>query len=395
MTRRRPTARRAPKFSDARSNLNPRGWLSRFQEQAERIEADLEALVTQESPSDDAERVSSLARWVRDRLLARGVAAESRACPGRGDAVVARTGTGDGGAMILGHLDTVWPAGTLAEMPFRVEGDRARGPGVFDMKAGIAVALAVLEATAAEGTSSGATLLLVPDEEVGSAASRRLLLELARSHQCVYVLEPSLDGAAKTARKGTGVFQIGLRGRAAHAGLEPDAGASALAELARYVLFLESLGDSARQTTVTPTVAQSGTRSNVVPESASLSVDVRVWSADEAARVEASIRGYRPADSRVSLQVEGGLDRPPLEPTPESEALFQRARLLSRELGFVLEAARVGGASDGNLTAAAGIPTLDGLGPRGGGAHARDEFIVVSDLPRRAALLAGLLEKDP
>ncbi len=296
--------------------------------------------------------------------------------------------------MLLGHLDTVWPVGTLQEIPFRVEGDRARGPGVFDMKGGIAVALAVLEAVAAQVGPCGATLLLVPDEEAGSAASRELLLEVARRHRSVYVLEPSQEGAAKIARKGAGRFRVRFQGRAAHAGLEPEAGISALAELARFVLFLESLGVSSRQTTVTPTLAQSGTQSNVVPECASLSVDARVWSAEEAQRVEASMRGYRLADPRVTFQVDGGFDRPPLEPTPESEALFVRARRLAKELGFELGAVRVGGASDGNLTAAAGLPTLDGLGPWGGGAHARDEFVVVSDLPRRAALLAGLVEGD-
>jgi glutamate carboxypeptidase len=374
--------------------LKPRDWLSQFQNQSDRIQADLEALVGRESPSDNPALVSSLAAWIRDRLRVSGADARSVACAGRGDAVVARIGAGNPEAMILGHLDTVWPAGTLREIPFRIEGDRARGPGVFDMKAGIAVAMAVFEAAAAQGRQPGVTLLLVPDEEVGTDASRSLLLELARSHRCVYVLEPSLDGAAKTSRKGAGVFRLAFRGRAAHAGLEPEAGASALAELARGVLFLESLADPVRETTVTPTVAQSGTRSNVVPESASLCVDVRVWSEEEARRVEAAIRGYRPADPRVSLRVEGSLDRPPLEPTPESERLFERARLIARELGFDLAAARAGGASDGNLTAAAGVPTLDGLGPRGGGAHAPDEFVVLADLPRRAALLAALLEGD-
>jgi glutamate carboxypeptidase len=375
--------------------VSSRERLARFRSQAERIEADLETLVRLESPSDDANGVSALAQWICERLRAGGVAAESRACPGRGDAVVARVGPPDGGAMILGHLDTVWPRGTLQEFPFSREGDVARGPGVFDMKAGIAVSIAALEALAASGGRAGATLLLVPDEEVGSSGSRQLLLELAREHRCVYVLEPSLDGAAKTARKGAGLFRLRFQGRAAHAGLEPEAGASALGELARSVLFLESLHHSGLQTTVTPTVAEAGTRSNVVPESAALTVDVRAWSSEEARRVEAAIRGYRPADPRVSVQVEGGFDRPPMEPTPESDAIFDRARGIAAGLDLELKAARVGGASDGNLTSAAGIPTLDGLGPRGGGAHAREEFVVLSDLPFRAALLTELLEADP
>ncbi len=370
--------------------MNPGGWLARFEERSDRIAGDLEALVVRESPSEDPERVSLLAAWVRDRLRERGVAAETRPCPGAGDAVVARIGPGgEGDVLLLGHLDTVWPAGTLREIPFRVAGDRATGPGVFDMKAGIAVAMAALEALAEE-RASRATLLLVPDEEIGSGASRALTLELARRHHRVLVLEPSDDGAAKIARKGHGLFHVRFRGRAAHAGLEPERGASALLELARFVLFVEGLADSGSGTTVVPSRARSGLRTNVVPEDGELSVDARAWTREEAERLERSVAAYRSADSRVSVSVEGGFDRPPLVPTPDSLALFQRARGVAGELGFGLEAARVGGASDGNFTAAAGIPTLDGLGPRGGGAHARDEFVLMSDLPRRAALVAAL-----
>jgi glutamate carboxypeptidase len=305
--------------------------------------------------------------------------------------VLARVGADRAGTLLLGHLDTVWPVGTLAEMPFRVEGERAFGPGVFDMKAGIAVALSVLEALAGEPDPPPVTLLLVPDEEVGTQASRELLMHTARRQRQVLVLEPSLNGAAKVARKGTGVFETRFTGRAAHAGLEPENGASALAELARYVPFAEGLGEAAQGTSVSCTVARAGIAANVIPEAAQLSIDARVWSQAEAQRVEGALREYRSADVRVSVAVEGSFDRPPLEPTPESEALFGRARRIAGELGFELAAARVGGASDGNLTAAAGVPTLDGLGPAGGGAHARHEFVSLSDLPRRAVLLARLL----
>ena len=370
--------------------MTPRDWLSRFAAREGRLAADLESLVLQESPSDDAARVSSLARWVRDRLRESGVRAETRPCAGRGEALLARIGTGKAGALILGHLDTVWSAGTLDGFPFRVDGDRAYGPGVFDMKAGIAVAMSVVAELAAQGAGE-ASLLLVPDEEVGSAASRALTLELAQRHRIVLVLEPSLDGAAKIARKGNGVFRLDFRGRAAHAGLEPERGASALAELARCVLFLETLADASRETSVAATVAQSGAKTNVIPEDGRLFVDVRAWSEQEGERVTRAIRGYRPADARVEVAVEGSVDRPPLEPTPASLALYERARFLADELGFPLEAARVGGASDGNFTAAAGVPTLDGLGPKGGGAHARDEFVSLADLPARAALLAALV----
>ena len=368
----------------------PADWLRVFEAALPRMCADLEALVSMESPSDDASRVSALAAWIRERLRQRGVRAESRPCPPRGDAVLAGVG-GAPGTLILGHLDTVWPVGALAEQPFRIQADVATGPGVFDMKAGIAVAMAALEAVAREPPPPAATLLLLPDEEVGTEASRELLLEEARRHRQVLVLEPSLDGAAKVARKGTGLFEVAFTGRAAHAGLEPELGASALAELARLVLFADGLGSSELGTTVTPTVAQAGSKTNVVPEKAALSIDVRVWSKDEAERVERDLRGYVSSDPRVGIAVRGGFDRPPMEATPASEALYGKAKAIAHDLGFELGAARVGGASDGNLTAAAGIPTLDGLGPCGGGAHARNEFVVIPDLPRRAALLTRLI----
>ncbi len=366
-------------------------WKAVFEADLPRMLDDLEAMVRLESPSDDAGRVSLLATWVRDRLRERGVAAELRPCPPRGEAMLASIGAREGGTLLLGHLDTVWPAGTLATFPFRMEGDRASGPGAFDMKAGIAVALAVLAGLARERRPPAVTLLLVPDEEVGTVASRELLLSVAKRHRQVLVLEPSLDGAAKIARKGTGVFHVSFTGKAAHAGLEPEKGASALMELALFVIFVETLLDTKKQTSVVATMAQAGTAANVVPENAILTVDARVWSRGEAARIEEAIRTYRSVDPRVFVSAEGGFDRPPMEPTPASQALYEKARGAAAGLGFELEAARVGGASDGNLTAAAGVTTLDGLGPTGGGAHARREYVAVPDLPRRAALLATLL----
>jgi glutamate carboxypeptidase len=352
---------------------------------------DLEALVTRESPSDDASAVTALAGYIVERLRAAGVQAETRPCPPRGDAVIARVG-GGGGTLLLGHHDTVWPRGTLAEIPFRVEDGRARGPGVFDMKAGIALSLAVLAELARREEPPPVTLLLTPDEEIGTVASRPLLLGLARAHGEVLVLEPSQAGAAKVARKGAGAFAVTFRGRAAHAGLDPDKGASALLELAHFAQFAAALTRPETGTSVTPTVAQSGGRTNVVPESARLTVDCRVWSKADADRVEAALRAYEPRDPRVRVTLEGGFDRPPLEPTPAAAALYERARKIAAELGFALPAARVGGASDGNLTAAAGVPTLDGLGPVGDGAHARDEWVLAADLPRRAELLVRLLD---
>ncbi len=366
-----------------------------FSARKERLLGDVEALVVRESPSDDPARVSQVALWVAERLSRAGLSAACVPCDGRGDAVRVRVGEERGGTLLLGHLDTVWPAGTLADIPFTVEDGVARGPGVFDMKGGIAVAIAVLEAVAKDDVKAagGVSLVLTPDEEVGSGASSGLLVEEALRRDRVLVLEPAGDGgAAKVARKGTGLVKVRFGGIASHAGLEPEKGASALLELARFALYADALADGPAGTSVVPTVAASGKVTNVVPERAELTVDFRVWTRAETDRVMAGLRAYRPADPRVAVEIDGGANRPPMEPTEASLGLYRRAAALAHALGFELAAARVGGGSDGNLTAAAGVPTLDGLGPAGGGAHARTEHLLVDDLARRAALVAGLLE---
>ncbi len=366
-----------------------------FSARKERLLGDVEALVIRESPSDEPARVSQAALWVAERLSRAGLPAACVPCEGRGDAVRVRLGEECGGTLLLGHLDTVWPAGTLADIPFSVEGGVARGPGVFDMKGGIAVAIAVLEAVAKGDVkpAGGVSLVLTPDEEIGSGASSGLLVEEALRRDRVLVLEPSGDaGAAKVARKGTGLVRVRFGGVASHAGLEPEKGASALLELARFALYADALADKPAGTSVVPTVAASGKVTNVVPERAALTVDFRVWTRAESDRLMAGLRAYRPADPRVTVEIDGGANRPPMEPTEASLGLYRRAAALAHALGFELAAARVGGGSDGNLTAAAGVPTLDGLGPAGGGAHARTEHLIIDDLPRRAALVAGLLE---
>lgn len=359
-----------------------------------RILEDLRELVTRESPSDDAAAVSALAAWIRERLSGSGVKSATVPCPGRGDAVTAEVGSHGGGpaTLLLGHIDTVWPVGTLREIPFSVADGVVRGPGVFDMKAGAAVAFSVLERLASRSGSPRVTLLLVPDEEVGSAASHDLLIRLAKQHDRVLVLEPSAPGgAAKIARKGTGQFRVLFKGVPAHAGLEPEKGASALAALAEFVQASPGFASAPLGTTVTPTLAQAGSKANVVPEFAEVTLDCRVWSPEEPARVEAALRAFRPSDPRVRLEIEGGFDRPPLAETDASRRLFATAREIAAGLGFELRGERVGGASDGNLTAAAGVPTLDGLGPLGDGAHARHEHVVLADLARRADLIERLV----
>ncbi len=374
----------------------PGELLAYFAARQEAMVRDLEALVVRESPSSDAAAVTALSEWVLGRLAESGVPAERVAFEGRGDGVAARLGPERGGTLLLGHLDTVWPVGTLAVQPFHAGGNLATGPGVFDMKAGLAILLAVL-AAAGEGAivpARGVTLLLTTDEEVGSDASRERILEEARRRERVFVLEPSGDGgAAKVARKGIGLTTARFRGIPAHAGLEPEKGASALLEMARFALRAEGFSDREAGTTVVPTLAASGSAKNVVPADAELTVDVRFWTAAEGERVREGLGAYGTSDTRVGVDVETLVSRPPMEPTPESLELYRAARASAAALGFGLAAARVGGASDGNLTAAAGVPTLDGLGPRGGGAHARGEHVELDDLPRRAALLATLLEE--
>ena len=354
---------------------------------------DLRSLVELESPSHDAKGVTAVAEWVTARLAQGEVRAERVACAGFGDAVRAtlREPGSRGGTLLVGHLDTVWPEGTLGRRPFRVEDGRATGPGAFDMKAGIVVAVAVLSDLAKDGAPPPVSLFLAPDEEVGSAGSREALLAFAREHDRVLVLEPSREGAAKIARKGTGLVEASFTGRAAHAGLEPEKGASALLEMARFALFLETLGDVAAGTTVTPSLASAGSATNVVAESARLTADVRVWTAAEEARVRSALATYAPRDARVSADVSAKFDRPPMEETPASRALYEDFRAIAARLGAAIAAERVGGASDGNLTAAAGIPTLDGIGPSGGGAHAPDEWVAVADISFRADLLTRFL----
>ena len=357
--------------------------------------SDLRELVIRESPSDDAALVSAVARWVRERLNWDGApVARVVPCPPRGDAVLASIGVASDApaTLLVGHIDTVWPVGTLSEIPFSFEDDVVRGPGVFDMKAGVAVALQVLDRLRRRPVAPRVSMLLVPDEEIGSVASRDLLIDTARKHDRALVLEPSAQGgAAKVARKGTGLFRVRFTGIPSHAGLDPEKGASALRALAEFVLATPGFANVASGTTVTPTVASAGTKTNVVPEHGDVSVDCRVWAPEEPARVEGAIRAWRPSDSRVRCEVEGGFDRPPLAQTDASRALFETAQKIAVEVGFELRGEHVGGASDGNLTAAAGVPTLDGLGPMGDGAHARHEHVIASDLPRRVDFLERLV----
>jgi glutamate carboxypeptidase len=296
--------------------------------------------------------------------------------------------------LLLGHTDTVWPAGEIAKRPFKIEGGRAMGPGVFDMKAGILLMLMALGwGKNAGGFRKSVTVLLNSDEEAGSNSSRSLIESEAGKCGAVLVLEPSLPGGAlKTARKGVGTFTVKAIGRAAHAGIDPEKGVNAIEEISRQILKIQRMSDLALGTTVTVGLVHGGTRSNVVPAEAAVEVDVRITSSEEAERVTRMLKGLDPEMPGAQLQVRGSIGRPPMERNAETVRLFELARGVGAGIGIDLDEASTGGASDGNFTSALGIPTLDGLGPVGDGAHALHEWVDVESLPRRAALIAGLID---
>ncbi|MCE5306445.1 MAG: M20 family metallopeptidase [Acidobacteriales bacterium] len=300
-----------------------------------------------------------------------------------------------GQIMALGHADTVWPVGTLATMPFKEADGRLWGPGVFDMKCGIAFFLLAMRALRDLDTpvARNVVLQLNSDEEVGSPSSRPHTEAEARRSLAVLVMEPALglDGRLKTARKGAGEFRVAVRGKAAHSGVDFAAGASAVVELARQIERIAAFTNLDKGITVNPGVVQGGTRSNVVAESASVECDVRVWRAGDGARIERLFRKLKPFDKRCTIAVEGGVTRPPLERTPAVAKLVRLAQKLAREIGVELEEASTGGGSDGNFTAALGIPTLDGLGGVGEALHAPNESILVDRIADRVALTAKLV----
>ncbi|HEX8200438.1 MAG TPA: M20 family metallopeptidase [Isosphaeraceae bacterium] len=371
--------------------------LQHLRPRTEEMLAALALLVNHESPSGDRVALDALAHVLAARLGAVGADVRLVANPSGGDHVRARFGAAsDPGrpALVLAHYDTIWPAGTLAALPFRREGGRAFGPGIYDMKASLVILEFALSALVALDLRPPRPIvaLLTSDEEIGSPGSRGLIEELATGCAYTLVLEPPLaDGGLKTARKGVGRFTLEIVGRPAHAGVEPEKGISAVQELAHQVLHIHRLGDPEAGTTVNVGVVQGGTAPNVVAARATALVDVRVTTADEERRLDTALRGLHPVAPGARIAVGGGFNRPPMERAPQVVALFQRARLIGRSLGLDLTEGATGGASDANFTAALGVPTLDGLGARGAGAHAEHEQIEIGSLPERAALLAALL----
>lgn len=367
-----------------------RDWAAEHEEE---MLADLRALVECETPSDDrralADGLALVEEWITERL---GVPARRERVDGgaHGDALLLEYGHG-APTLILGHYDTVWPVGTLKEIPFERDGDVLRGPGVFDMKAGLVQGVWALRAFDALGVPRPPVRLVINgDEEIGSPASREAIETACADATKVLVLEPSVDGRVKTARKGIGGFEIELTGVEAHAGLDPTAGASAVNALARVILRLADAADLTAGTSVNVGVIGGGTRRNVTAGHAHASVEVRVSTLAEAARIDALMAALDPGDARVTVSASGCWRRPVMDRTPAIAALYEKARDLAAPL-LDLQDAAVGGASDGNFAAATGRPVLDGLGAVGAGAHARDEHATVSGMIERCALTAVLV----
>jgi glutamate carboxypeptidase len=367
-------------------------WL---EERRPEMTVDLADFVTIETPSTDKQRLDAAATWLGEWVTHH---------LGAADAVIRTPGGAYGDTLQLGypgtgqpvtflcHYDTVWPAGTIDKWPFRIEGSRATGPGVFDMKAGLVQAVWALRAARECGAPTPPVrLVLNGDEEIGSPAARPLIEQACQDAAAVLVFESAADGALKTARKGIGIYTVTTTGIEAHAGLDPTAGASAVAEMARLICTLHELTDLGAGTTVNVGTVHGGTRSNVTAGRAVAEVDARATSQAEAEKVNMAILGLSTADRRVSVRVEGGWNRPVMERTQAVAEIFGLARTVASAIGLDLREASVGGGSDGNFAAALGRPVLDGIGAAGAGAHARHEYVELDEMPRRAALAAGLL----
>ena len=378
------------------SLIPPTALLDYCERHGEWLRQTIERLVSLESPSTDKAAVDRCGAAVEELLVSAGGDVRRLRQDTRGDHLRAEWSGGEAQVLLLGHFDTVWAVGQLERMPLRRTEGRLHGPGVFDMKAGIGVAMLAVRALQALAAAPlpRVVMLWTTDEEIGSPTSRAAIEEEARRSAAVLVLEPSLPGGgAKTSRKGVGEFELAVHGVSAHAGVDPDKGASAIHELARQILAVEALQDLPQGISVNVGHIQGGTRPNVVADYASAKIDVRVPTLADAGRLGGALRGLRPQIPGTRLEMTGGIERPPFERLPGVARLYEQAREAASALGRDLAEGGTGGASDGNFTGALGVPTLDGLGPMGGGAHALHEHVIEADLPWRAALLAALLTR--
>jgi glutamate carboxypeptidase len=376
-------------------------WLERlrnFETQNDALVATIRQLAEIESPSDDKPATDRIGAFLAKKFESAGGRAKIHRAEDFGNNLQIDFPGRDNRkpVLLLGHFDTVYPLGALAKMPFRIAKGKLYGPGVLDMKSGIALMLFAIQALQSwHGMlPRPVTVLLVSDEEVGSSSSRRITEALAEKSAAVLVLEPAAgaNGAVKTARKGVGDYTLTVTGVAAHAGLDPSKGHSAIVELARQIAVITKLNDLKRGISVNPGVVRGGTRTNVIAAEAAVEIDVRIKSAKQAAGLDRRLRSLKPFDKHCKLKIEGGINRMPMERGAGVAELYKKAKEIASEIDWQLEEAAVGGGSDGNFTAAMGIPTLDGMGGVGEGAHALHEHIVIAELPRRALLLAGMIE---
>lgn len=360
--------------------------------------AALEVLVERESPSTDKAAADAYAEALAarfDKLGAETSLVYSGTSGAQLDVVLGSSrGEGHKPGLLLCHYDTVWPLGTIERLPFRIEGDKASGPGIYDMKASHVMVEYALRAIAGAGFSlpRPVEVLFTSDEEIGSVTSRALIEERAQQAAYVLVLEPpTAEGALKTARKGVGGFALQVKGRASHAGSQPEMGVSAINELARQILIVQGFADLEKGTTLNAGIIRGGTRSNVIAAHAEAQIDVRAWTPEEAARIERAMESLQPTIPGAEILVSGGFERPPLVRSETIIELFSRVKEIGKKLGIDLQEGSTGGGSDGNFTAALGVPTLDGMGAVGDGAHADHEHILISHLAPRTSVLAAAL----
>ena len=342
---------------------------------------DMKKLVEMESPSDRPDLLKAISSTISEMIGERlNIKAEVVEIEGSSPSIAARNG--NGGILFLCHYDTVHPAGTLEQIPFSVSDGIVRGPGIYDMKGGIVKTIwAIKYILSSLKKNIPFTVLITPDEEVGSVKTLPILMREAKNSKVAIVMEPNLNGNIKKGRKGVADFRIQARGIAAHAGVEPEKGASAILELARAVISASRLQDIPKGTTLNVGIIRGGTATNVVPEFAEAQIDVRVWTLEEFERVRKGLNAISGIDPRVTLSVSGGLNRPPMMPSAEGEKIFSRILRIASELGMQMDAISVGGGSDGNIIAPIGIPVIDGMGMSGGGAHSRNEHADITNLP--------------
>lgn len=372
-------------------------FVEQLNKQFDSFLADLEHIVNMDTPSGHKEHIDLANHYIIERFSELiGGQVDYIAQAEQGDQIKLHLGKGNGQIMILTHIDTVWPLGETAKRPFQNDGTRLHGPGVFDMKCGLLQGLYAMYAVVSQcQPTKNIVLFINSDEEIASVTSRQYIEEEAKKSDAVFVLEPALgpEGKLKTARKGVGRFQLEIEGISAHSGIDHQSGVSAIEELAHQIIYLQQLTDYTKGSTINVGVISGGTAFNVVSAHAKANLEARVETMEEADRLTDLITNLQPALKGTKLQVQGGMVRPPMEATVSLELFEQAQRIASNDLGFSLEEVATGGASDGNFTAALGVKTLDGLGAVGAGAHAIHEYVELSTIIPRTALLAHLLKE--